>query len=147
MDDKIVIDCIGPSVLTVMMSGAVHSVSVSTEMIRVGGPAGVTAHKLDSLPLTYDAAALGGRLNICDGAGQMVYCWRSLVTLQSRPSVSAQEGPDCSSSSSLGPAARTEISTPDSSLASVLFSRPGKGRSTSVRIGDTSPTSTGMYPA
>lgn len=60
MDDKIIIDCIGPSVLTITISGAAHSVSIATDVIRISGPCGVAEHSLDSLPLIYDAAALGG---------------------------------------------------------------------------------------
>lgn len=81
MDEKVIIDCIGPSVLTITISGATHSVAIATDVIKISGGRG--DHGLDFLPLIYDAAALGGRLNICDGAGKMIYCWRSAVVLQS----------------------------------------------------------------
>lgn len=80
MDSKVVIDCIGPSVLTITIGGAAHSVSLATDVIRINGPDGATEHNIDSLPLVYDTAALGGWLNICDGAGKMVYCRRSAVS-------------------------------------------------------------------
>ena len=82
MDEKVIIDCIGPSVLTITISGATHSVAIATDVIKISGGRG--DHELDSLPLIYDAAALGGRLNICDGAEKMIYCWRLAVMLQSK---------------------------------------------------------------
>lgn len=145
MGDKVVIDCIGPSVLTITISGAAHSVPIATDVIRIGGPGGGTDHSLDSLPLIYDAAALSGRLNICDGVGKMVYCWRSSIMPQSIPSASTHGRAQRSSSASLEPVSRTEMTTPDSSLASAFPSRLGKCRSTTMRTGDTSRMSIGMY--
>ena len=146
MDDKIIIDCIGPSVLTITISGAAHSISIATDVIRISGPCGVAEHNLDSLPLTYDAAALGGRLNICDGAGKMVYCWRSLITLQPRSSSCAQRRTDRSSSSSLESSAQTEITTPGSSLASTSSNGSEKRRGISELTSDTSRLFTSMLP-
>ncbi len=147
MDDKIVIDCIGPSVLTITISGATHSVPLATNVIRIGGPGGGAEHDLDTLPLIYDAAALGGRLNICDGGGKMVYCWRSLVRLQSRSSAPVQGPADHSSSSPLGPVPRTEMNTSDSNSAAASSSELGDHCSNSKRTGDTSRMSTGMSPS
>ncbi|KAF6232116.1 hypothetical protein HO173_009710 [Letharia columbiana] len=142
MDDKVVIDCICPSVLTITISGAAHSVTIATDAIRISGPGGGVGYNLDSLPLIYDAATLGGKLNICDDDGKLVYCWRSSITPQSMPSASIQARADSSSSSSLGPAPRTEMTQPDSSLVSALAIQPRKRRSTSVRTDDTSCMST-----
>lgn len=146
MDDKVIIDCVGPSVLTITISGAAHSVPIDSDVIRISDTSGVVEHNLDSLPLVYDAADWGGRLTICDGAGRMIYCWRSSVMLQSRSSASSQERSDRSSSASLGPAAQTEMTEPDSNLASASFNGSKKRRSTSGRTGDTRLMSTGMSP-
>ena len=146
MDDKVVIDCIGPSVLTITISGAAHSVSIATDVIRISGPGGSVEHNLDSLPLIYDAAALEGRLNICEGAGKMVYCWRSSVTPQSRPPASIPGRTVRSSPSQFGPVPRTEITESDSSLVASSSSQPSERGSTPVRTGDTSHLSTGMTP-
>ncbi len=144
MDDKVVIDCIGPSVLTITISGATHSVPLATNVIRIGGPGGGAEYDLDALPLIYDAGTLGGRLNICDGSGKMVYCWRSLVRLQSRSSAPVQGRADHSSSSPLGPVPRIEMNTLESSSAATSSSELGDHRSNSKRKGDTSRMSAGM---
>ena len=146
MDDNVVIDCIGPSVLTITISGATHSVPLVTDVIRIGGPGRGVEHDLDSLPLIYDAAALGGRLNICDGSGKMVYCWRSLVRLQSRSSAPVPERADHSSPSTLGPVPQTEMNTSDSNSAAASSNELGDRRSNSALTGDTSRMSTGMSP-
>lgn len=146
MDSKVVIDCIGPSVLTITIGGAAHSVSLATDVIRINGPDGATEHNIDSLPLVYDTAALGGRLNICDGAGKMVYCWRSAVMLQSMPSAAHQGRVDRSSSKSLGPTSRREMITPNSGRTFVSSGQLGKSRSTSVLKSNTSRMSTGLPP-
>lgn len=146
MDDKVVIDCICPSVLTITISGAAHSVTIATDAIRISGPGGGAGYNLDSLPLIYDAAILGGKLNICDGDGKLVYCWRSSITPHSMPSASNRGRADSSSSSLLGPAPRTEMTQPDSSLATAPAIQPRKRRSNSVRTDDTSCMSTGMSP-
>ena len=133
--------------LTITISGAAHSVSIATNVIRISGPGGSFEHNLDSLPLIYEAAALGGRLNICDRAGKMVYCWRSSVTPQPRPPASIPGRAVRSSSSQLGPVPRTEMTESDSSLvASSSSNQPSERGSTSVRTGDTSHLSTGMSP-
>lgn len=144
MDDKVVIDSIGPTVLTINLSGATHGVSIATDVIRISGPGGTTEHNLDSLPIIYEATALAGKLTICDGAGKMVYCWRSSVVVRSMPSVSAEEISERSLSSSLGAAARTEMINPGSSLASGSSVPLGKRRSVSVRTGGTNRVPNGM---
>ena len=144
MDEKVIVDSIGPTVLTITLSGATHSVSISTDVIRVSGPGGTNEHNLDSLPLIYEATALAGKLTICDGAGKMVYCWRSLVIVPSVPLASAEGRGECSFSSSLGPATRTEMIDPDSSPASASSGRPGKRHSASVQTGGKDRMSAGM---
>lgn len=141
MDKNVVIDCIGPTVLTITISGATHSVAITTAVIRISGPGGAVDHSLDSLPLIYDAAALGGRMNICDGGGKMIYCWRSSVMLHSRPSASTLGRAEHSSSSPLEPVRRTAMTRSDSNLAPAS-SR--KSRRTSMRTGNMSRMPTGM---
>lgn len=143
MDDKVVIDCIGPSVLIITISGDAHSVPLASNVISISDTGGGVEHNLDSLPLVYDAADLGGRLTICDEAGKMIYCWRSSETLQSRLSGSAQGRSDRSSSFSLGPGTPTDITTPDSSLAPASSNGSNKRGIISERIGDTRRMSTG----
>lgn len=122
MDERGIIDCIGPSVLTITISGATHSVAIATDVIKISGRGD---YELDSLPLIYDATALGGRLTICDGAGKMIYCWRSLAMLQSKAktSISFQGRTEHSSSSLLDSPHREETTEPDSTLASASFDR------------------------
>ena len=120
MDENVIIDCIGPSVLTITMSGATHSVAIATDVIKIKGRGD---YELDSLPLIYDGTALGGRLTICDGTGKMIYCWRSLAMLQSKPSTPLRERTEHSLSSSLEPTHREEITESDSTLASASSDR------------------------
>lgn len=117
MDEKVIIDCIGPAVLTITMGGATHSVAIATDVIRISGRGD---YGLDSLPLIYDATVLGGRLTICDGAGKMIYCWRSVAMMQSKPdpSVSTQGRTEHSLSSPLESALRREMIESDLNLAS-----------------------------
>ena len=146
MDDKVIIDCIGPSVLTITISGAAHSVPIATDVIRISDLGGATEHNLESLPLISDAAVLGGRLNICDGDGKMVYCWRSSVMLQSMPPLSLQGRADRSSYSSSGPVSWTEMIARDSIRTPVSSVQAGKRRSTSMGTWDMSSKSTGKSP-
>ena len=122
MDKKVIIDCISPSVLTITISSGTHSVAIATDVIKINGRGD---HELDSLPLIYDATALRGRLTICDRAGKMIYCWRSLAMLQSKQkaSISTQGGTEHSSSSPLESTPRAEMTEPDSILASASSGR------------------------
>ena len=130
MDEKVIIDCIGPSVLTITMSGATHSVAIATDVIKISGRGD---YELDSLPLIYDATALGGRLTICDGIGKMIYCWRSLAMLQSKSKLSTST-PGRTEDSSPSPFPREEMTDLDSTLASASFDRP---KTSSNRLGGT----------
>ena len=78
----IIVDCIGSSVLSITDDYAVHSVPLNSQAIRISEQGGEKEYELSQLPLRYKVDSLGGRLNIHDGKGCLIYCWRSLGQYQ-----------------------------------------------------------------
>ena len=84
MARTIIVDCIGSNVLSITDDWAVHSVPLNSQVILISEQGGETEYRPSQLPLKYKVDNLGGRLNIHDGKGRLVYCWRSLEQYQRR---------------------------------------------------------------
>ncbi len=84
MARTITVDCIGSNVLSITDDGAVHSVPLNSQVIRISEQGGETEYKPSQLPLNYKLDTLGGRLNIHDSKGRLIYCWRSLEQYRRR---------------------------------------------------------------
>ena len=117
----ITVDCIGSNVLSITDDYAVHSVPLNNpQVIHISEQSGEIEYRLSELPLNYKVDTLGGRLNIHDGRGRLIYCWRSLEQYQRRwrsPSLGRRGGRR--SRSPRGRAqAGIEMMTPVSSCAS-----------------------------
>ena len=80
----ITVDCIGSNVLSITDEFAVHNVPLNSQVIHISEQRGETEYKPSQLPLNYKIDSLGGRLNINDGKGRLIYCWRSLEQYQRR---------------------------------------------------------------
>ena len=80
----ITVDCIGSNVLSITDDYAVHSVPLNSQVIHIREQSGEIEYRLSQLPLNYKVDTLGGRLNIHDGKGRLIYCWRSLEQYQRR---------------------------------------------------------------
>ena len=120
MAGTITVDCIGSNVLSITDEFAVHNVPLNSQLIYISEQSGETEYKPSQLPLTYKVDNLGGRLNIHDGKGRLIYCWRSLEQYQRRwPSPSLGRGRSRRSRSPRERAwAGTQMGTPVSSPAS-----------------------------
>ena len=91
----ITVDCIGSNVLSITDENATHSVPLSSQVIHIGEQSGETKYRLNQLPLSYEVATLGGRLNVHDSKGRLIYCWRSHEQYQRRwqsPSLARRGG-------------------------------------------------------
>ena len=84
MAGTITVDCIGSNVLSITDEFAVHNVPLNSQLIYISEQSGETEYKPCQLPLNYKIDNLGGRLNIQDGKGRLIYCWRSLEQYQRR---------------------------------------------------------------
>ena len=108
---------------------AVHNVPLNSQVIHISEQSGENEYRLSQLPLNYEVATLKGRLNIHDGKGRLIYCWRSLEQYQRpwrSPSLGRQGGRR--SRSPRGRAqAEVEVMTPVSSRASSHM-QPGTSR-------------------
>ena len=80
----ITVDCIGSNVLSITDEFAVHNVPLNSQVIYISEQSCETEYKPSQLPLNYKIESLGGRLNIHDGKGRLIYCWRSLEQYQRR---------------------------------------------------------------
>ena len=80
----ITVDCIRSNVLSITDEFAVHNVPLNSQVIYISEQSGETEYKPSQLPLSYEVDNLGGRLNIHDGKGRLIYCWRSLEQYQRR---------------------------------------------------------------
>ena len=78
----IIVDCIGSSILSITDDYAVHSVPLNSQAIRISEQGGEKEYEPSQLPLKYKVDSLGGKLNIHDGKGRLIYCWRSLGQYQ-----------------------------------------------------------------
>ena len=91
----ITVDCIGSNVLSITDEFAVHNVPLNSQVIYISEQSGETEYRPSQLPLHYKIDNLGGRLNIHDGKGRLIYCWRSLEQYQRRwrsPSLGRRRG-------------------------------------------------------
>ena len=79
MDSTVVIDCMGSQLLTISIDGALHSVPIGSNVIRINKSGTSMDYEIDKLPLRYNLSDLQGRLNICDSSGRLIYCWRSII--------------------------------------------------------------------
>ena len=84
MAGTITVDCIGSNVLSITDEFAVHNVPLNSQVIYISEQSGETEYRPSQLPLNYTVDNLGGRLNIHDGKGRLIYCWRSLEQYQRR---------------------------------------------------------------
>ena len=120
MAGSITVDCIGSNVLSITDEFAVHNVPLNSQVIYISEESGETEYRPSQLPLNYKVDSLGGRLNIHDGKGRLIYCWRSLEQYQRRwRSPSLGRGRGRRSRSPREPAwAGIQMRTPVSSRAS-----------------------------
>ena len=89
METMLVIHCIGLEGLTITISGADHSIPLTTDVFRVTTLLGCDEYTLPQLPVSYDLADLNGNLTISDSSGRTLYRWR----LHSNPQSSVAEHP------------------------------------------------------
>ena len=82
MARTITVDCIGSNVLSITDDGAMHSVPLNSQIIRISEQGRESEYRPSQLPLYYNMDTLGGRLNIHDGKDRLIYCWRSLKQYQ-----------------------------------------------------------------
>ncbi len=82
MARTITVDCIGSNALSITDDCAMHSVPLNSQVIRISEQGGESEYRPSQLPLYYNVDNLGGRLNIHDGNGRLIYCWRSLKQYQ-----------------------------------------------------------------
>ena len=76
MDGQLVIHCIGLEGLTITVSGADHSIPMTTDVVRVTTLLGSVDYTIHQFPVTYNTADINGNLTISDGLGKTVYRWR-----------------------------------------------------------------------
>lgn len=137
MDDQLVVDSIGPSLITMTVAGAMHSTSISPGTLRMSMPGKAFNCDLEELPLIYSPAELKGKITICDGTGRFVYSWRLSACTQSqsaergqsknRPTTTQEVGV----SSSAGSLSQIEKGSflEDGQVASVGGKMPNKSKS------------------
>lgn len=82
MDSRLIIHCIGLEGLTITVSGADHSIPMTTDVLRVTTPLESVEYTISRLPVTYNTADLNGTLTISDNLGKALYRWRSHATVQ-----------------------------------------------------------------
>ena len=119
MARMITVDCIGSNVLSITDDCATHSVPLNSQVIHISERSAETKYRLNQLPLNYEADTLGGRLNIHDGKGRLIYCWRSHEQYQRRrrsPSLARRGGRRSRSPKGRAPAG-VETMTPVSNHA------------------------------
>ncbi|CAD6581277.1 MAG: hypothetical protein ASARMPRED_000568 [Alectoria sarmentosa] len=92
MDTKLVIHCVGLEGLTITVSGADHSIPLTTEVLRVITLLGSVEYTVPQLPITYDTTKLNGNLTISDTSGKALYRWRSHAAAQPPPTEPRQSG-------------------------------------------------------
>lgn len=92
MDTKLVIHCVGLEGLTITVSGADHSLPLTTEVLRVITLLGSVEYTVPQLPVTYDTTNLNGNLTISDTSGKALYRWRSHAAAQPPPTEPRQSG-------------------------------------------------------
>lgn len=92
MDAKLIIHCIGLEGLTITVSGADHSIPMTTDVLRVATLLGSVEYNTLQLPVTYNTADLNGNLIISDVSGKALYRWKSHATVQPSGSQSGQRG-------------------------------------------------------
>lgn len=92
MDTKLIIQCIGLEGLTITVSGADHSIPITTDVLRVTTLLGSVEYTIPQLPVTYNTADLNGNLTISDSTGKALYRWRSHATVQPSTPESGQPG-------------------------------------------------------
>ena len=126
----ITVDCIGSNVLSITDDYAVHNVPLNCQIIHISEQSGENEYRLGQLPLHYKVETLRGRLNIHDGKGRLIYCWRSLNQYQRRwrsPSLGPGGGRRSRSPRGRAPA-EAKMMTPVSSRASA-HTQSGTSRS------------------
>lgn len=84
MDEYLVIDSVGPHMLTVAVAGAEHSMSITPGVLRISRSGETFDCYQEDFPLTYKVTEVKGRLSICDSTGRMVWCWRLLARTESQ---------------------------------------------------------------
>ena len=82
MDTRLIIHCVGLEGLTITVSGADHSIPMTTDVLRVTTLLGSVEYSPSQLPVTYNMADLNGNLTISDNSGKALYRWRSHATVQ-----------------------------------------------------------------
>lgn len=92
MDTKLVIHCVGLEGLTITVSGADHSIPLTTEVLRVTTLLGSVEYTVPQLLVTYDTTNLNGNLTISDTSGKALYRWRSHAAAQPLPTEPRQSG-------------------------------------------------------
>lgn len=92
MDAKLIIHCVGLEGLTITVSGADHSIPITTDVLRVTTLRGSVEYTILQLPITYNMADLNGNLTISDNSGKALYRWRSHTTVRPSTPESGQRG-------------------------------------------------------
>ena len=92
MGTTLVIHCIGLEGLTITMSGADHSIPLTTDVFRVTTILGSVEYTVPQLPVAYNLADLNGNLTISDSSGMALYRWRLHPSTQSSVAGHSQAG-------------------------------------------------------